>query len=448
MISKMTEQCILCGDNQIPTEKSVQHRNDFKDQRTLHSLSGHSNPNWKTQIIIQMITKMTDHDILCWRNQISIERSLHILLGHSNSNWKKNSSLSKWLQRWQNLTSFGGHPNYNWKKNSPVLKWFQRWQTPTSFVGTFKIQLKKTIQYRKGLKDRKILHPLWGHSNPNWKRQFIIEIITKMTEPYILCGDIQIPTEKDSSIFKWFQIWTNLTSFLGTFKFQLKKRVQYWNDYKDDRTLHSLWGHSNSNWNNSSVSKWFQRSQNLHPLWGHSSFNWKEKQFSIEMISKMTEPCILCGDIHVPNEKSVHHRNDLNYQRTLHPLWGHSNPNWKTQIIIEMITKMTDPYLLCWDIQVSNERSLHLSLGHLKSNWKKQFSILMISKMTEPYINCGDTQIPYEKDTSALTWFQRSQSFTSFAGRFRSQLRKTVQYWNDLKDYRTLHPLRGDSDPN
>ena len=121
------------------------------------------------------------------------------------------------------------------------------------------------------------------------------------------------------------------------------------------------------------------------------------------MISKMTEPCILCGDIHVPNEKSVQHRNDFNYQRTLHPLWGHSNPNSKTQIIIEMITKMTDPYLLCWDIQVSNERSLHLSLGHLKSNWKKQFSILMISKMTEPYINCGDTQIPYEKDTSALT---------------------------------------------
>ena len=41
----------------------------------------------------------------------------------------------------------------------------------------------------------------------------------------------------------------------------------------------------------------------------------------------MTEPCILCGDIHVPAEKSVQHRNDLNYQRTLHPLWGHSNPN-------------------------------------------------------------------------------------------------------------------------
>ena len=45
------------------------------------------------------------------------------------------------------------------------------------------------------------------------------------------------------------------------------------------------------------------------------------------MISKMTEPCILCGDIQIPTEKSLQHRNDFNYRRTLHPLWGHSNPN-------------------------------------------------------------------------------------------------------------------------
>ena len=68
-----------------------------------------------------------------------------------------------------------------------------------------------------------------------------------------------------------------------------------------------------------------------------------------------------------------------------------------------MITKMTDPDILCWDIQISNERSIHLSLGHLKSNWKKQFSIQMISKMREPDIICGETQIPTEKDSSALT---------------------------------------------
>ena len=121
------------------------------------------------------------------------------------------------------------------------------------------------------------------------------------------------------------------------------------------------------------------------------------------MISKMTEPCILCRDIQIPTEKSLQLNNDFNYQRTLHPLWGHSNPNRKTQIIIKMITKMTDPYILCWDFQVSNEKSFHLPLGHLNSIWIKQFSIQMISKMTEPYIICGDAQIRTEKNSSALT---------------------------------------------
>ena len=45
------------------------------------------------------------------------------------------------------------------------------------------------------------------------------------------------------------------------------------------------------------------------------------------MISEMTQPCILCGDINVLTENSVQHGNNLNYQRTLHPLWEHSNPN-------------------------------------------------------------------------------------------------------------------------
>ena len=239
-------------------------------------------------------------------------------------------------------------------------------------------------------------------------------MISKMAEPCILWGDIQIPRLQ------------NFTSFVGTFKSQMKQPDHYRNDYKDDITLHSLWGRSNSDWKNSSVSKWFQRSQHFTSSVGTFMCQLKKRKFSIEMISKMTESCILCGDIQIPTEKSLQHRNDFNYQRTLHPLWWHSNPNWKAQIIIEMITKMTDPYILCWDIQVSNERSLHLSLGHLRSNWKKQFSIQKISKMTEPYIICVDTQIPTEKDSSALTWFQRSQSFTSFEGRFRSQLRKTV----------------------
>ena len=67
-----------------------------------------------------------------------------------------------------------------------------------------------------------------------------------------------------------------------------------------------------------------------------------------------------------------------------------------------MITKMKDPYILCWHIQVSIEGSLHLSLGNLRQNWKKQSSIQMISKMTEPYIVCGKTQISTEKDSSVM----------------------------------------------
>ena len=52
------------------------------------------------------------------------------------------------------------------------------------------------------------------------KRHFSIEMTSKMTEPCILCGDNQIPTEKS---------------------------VQHRNDFKDQRILHSLLGHSNPN---------------------------------------------------------------------------------------------------------------------------------------------------------------------------------------------------------
>ena len=97
-------------------------------------------------------------------------------------------------------------------------------------------------------------------------------MISKMTEPYIVCGDTQIPTEKDSSLLKWFQKSQNFTSFERRFRPQIKKTGMYWNDYKDERTLHSLWGHSNSYW---------------------------KKQFSIKMILKFTELYILCRDIQV-----------------------------------------------------------------------------------------------------------------------------------------------------
>ena len=56
-----------------------------------------------------------------------------------------------------------------------------------------------------------------------------------MTDPYILCWDIQVSNEK------------SLHLSLGHFKIQLEKTGQYPNDFKDDRTLHHLWGHSNSN---------------------------------------------------------------------------------------------------------------------------------------------------------------------------------------------------------
>ena len=97
-------------------------------------------------------------------------------------------------------------------------------------------------------------------------------MILKMTNPNILCRDIQNPTEKDNSVSKRFERSQNFTSFVGTFKSQLKKTVHYRNDYKDDRTLHSFWGHSNSIW---------------------------KRQFSIEMITKMRERYILCGDIQI-----------------------------------------------------------------------------------------------------------------------------------------------------
>ena len=176
----------------------------------------------------------------------------------------------------------------------------------------------------------------------------------KKPEQCILCGDIQIPTEET---------------------------VQYQNDFKDHRTL--------------------------HPLWGHLCFNWLKEQFSIEKISKMTEPCILCGDIQIPTEKSVQYRNDFKDYRTLCPSWGHSNPTWKTQFIIEIISNMTEPYILCWVIQILIDRILHFCWDIQIPTGKKQFSIQMISKMTEPYIFCCDIQIPTEKGSLVSKWFQR-----------------------------------------
>ena len=64
------------------------------------------------------------------------------------------------------------------------------------FVETFKFQLKNAVQHWNDFNDHTTLHPLWKHSNPNWKRRFSIEIISNLTEYYIFCWDNQILTDK------------------------------------------------------------------------------------------------------------------------------------------------------------------------------------------------------------------------------------------------------------
>ena len=371
MITKMTETNILCGDISIP--------------------------NWRRQFSIEIIPKMTETYIPFGDIQIPIDRTLHLLLGHSNSNWK-NSSVSKWFQTWQKLTS----------------------------------------------------DSVWRLSNSNWKMQFSIELISKITELYILCGSIRILNEKDSLVLKSFQRWQNLTFFVGTFKFrltephifcwdiqvQLKKTVQYWNDFKDDGPEHPLWWHSNPTEKDNSISKRFERSQNF------TSF---------------------VGPFKTQLEKTVHYRIDYKDDRTLHCLRGHSTSNWKRQFSIEMITKMTEHYIVCGDIQIPTEKSSSVSkwfqrsqnftstVGTFKFQQKKSslvlkwfqrwqnhaffvetfkfqlknhFSIEMISRIKELYILCWDIQIPTEKHRLLFKWLQRWQTLTFFVGAFKFQLKE------------------------
>ena len=359
LISKITELYILSGSIRIPTEK---------DSSVLKWLQ-----RWQNFTFFEGTLKfrLTEPHIFCWDIQIQLKKTVqywndfkhdgpqHILWWHSNTNEKDNS----------------------------ISKRFERSQNFTSFVRPFKTQLKKTVHYRNDYKDDRTLHCLWGHSTSNWKRQFSIEMITKMTERYILCGDIQIPTEKNSSVWKWLQRSQNFTSSIGTFKFQQKK--------------------------SNLVLKWFQRWQNYAFFVETFKFQLKN-QFSIEMILRIKELYILCWDIQIPTEK---------------------------QIIIQMITKMADLDILSWRIQISIERSLHILLGHSNSYWKKQFIIQMTSKMTERYIVWGTLKFQLERNSSVLKWFQRWQTQTSFVGTFKIQLKKTIQYRNDFKDHRTLHPL-------
>ena len=324
---------------------------------------------------------MTEPYILCGDIQIPIDRTSHLLLGHSNST----------------------------EKDSWVLKWFQRWRTRTSFVVTFKF---------------------------NWKRQFNLEKIWKITKLYILCGAIQNPTEKDSSLTKWLQRWQNITLFAGTFNFHLKKTVQYWNDYKDDRTLHSLLGHSNSDWKKQFSIKMISKTTELYILCRDIQVTTEKKQFSIEMISKMTEPCIPCGDnqFQLKNQFSIQMISRI---RELYILFG----TFKSQL------KNTDYY----SNDYKDDRPWHSSLAHSNFNWKKltyfvgtfKFQLeknSSLSKWLQRWQNLtsfgGHSNSNWKKNSSLLKWFQRWQTPSSFVGTFKIQLKKKVHYRNDYKDDR------------
>ena len=282
MISKITELYILWEEIQTPTEKDRLVLKWLQRWQNLTFFVGTFKFWLKKQFSIEMISKSPALYILSGDIKVSTE--------------KRNSLVLKWFQRWQNHVFFEETFKFQLKnhfsivmistikelyilcgdiqipteKHRLLLKWFQRWQNLTSFVGTLKFQLKKTVQHWHDFKDHRALHPLRGDSDPNWERQFSIEMITKMTEPYILWGNIQIPMDKtshlllghsnsigkNSSVPKWFQKWQKLTSFLGTLKFQLKKTVQYWNDFKDHRTLHPLWDIQIPTENNSLLLKW------------------------------------------------------------------------------------------------------------------------------------------------------------------------------------------------
>ena len=317
MISKMTEPCILYWDIQVPTEKDSsvskwlyiwqnftsfegKFRSQLKRQfvvtkmRETNILCGDiSIPKWRRQFSIEMIPKMTVPYILCGDIQIPIDRTSHFLLGHSDSNWKEKQFSIKMISKMTELTSdpVWGHSNSKWEmqftiemtskiselhilcgsiqikteEDSLVLKWLQRWQNLTFIVGTFKFQLTEPY----------IL--FWEIQISTEKDSGLSKWLQWWQNFTFFVGTFKFQLKKDSSVFKWFQIWRNLTSFVRTFIFQLKKTVQYWNDYKDDRTLHSLWGHSNSDWKNSSLSKWFQRSQNFTSSVGTFKFQLKEK---------------------------------------------------------------------------------------------------------------------------------------------------------------------------
>ena len=185
-------------------------------------------------------------------------------MGIVQSRTEKDSLVLKWFQKWQYLTFFVGTFKFRlteprifyWdiqiqteKKNSSVSKWIQRWQNLTS-------------------------DPVWGHSNSKWERQFSIEMTSKISELYILCGSIQIQTEEDSLVLKWLQRWQNLTFIVGTFKFKLTEPYIL------------FWEIQISTENKSWLSKWLQRWQNFTFFVGTFKFQLKKDSSVLKWLQR------------------------------------------------------------------------------------------------------------------------------------------------------------------
>ena len=163
--------------------------------------------------------------------------------------------------------------------------------------GHLKSQLKNKVYYWNDYKGDRSLHPLFGHSNSNWNRQFSIEMMSKITELYIVSGDFQIPTWKDSSVLKWFQRSQNVTSFVeNLIPTEKDSLILKWLQRRQKLT--SFVGTFEiATEKDSLVLSWLQRSHKLTSFLGTFQIPTEKRQFSLEIISKMAESNIHCENV-------------------------------------------------------------------------------------------------------------------------------------------------------
>ena len=313
---------------------------------------------------------------------------MHSLRRHSNSNWKRQLSINK-FERSKNYTSFVGtfksqlkkpdHYRNDYKDDRPLHSLLGhssfKWKKLASFIGTFKSQLKKPDHYRNDYKDDITLHSLWGHSITNWKRQFSIEMISNMKEPYILCWDIEIPIEIDGSVLKWLQRWQNLTFLVGTFKFRLKKQFSI-EMISKITALYILCGdiQVSTEKKNTLVLKWFQRWQN-HAFFVETFKFQLKNHFSILMISTVKELTSSVGTFKSQLKNTDYYWNDYKDDRPLHSLLGHSSFKWKKLTSFIGTFKIQLEKTVHYSNDFKDDRTLHSLWGHSNSNWKRQFNI-------------------------------------------------------------------------